>query len=206
MVPIIQNLPDGLQYGHLDRTESNELPAVRVELPEIVIPVLCTQETRHDYETDEDKTVYRYFEVRTHFNGGDIDDYAAILLLYYVPIREYFYGSFSVQEDLDYHHLKTAHILAVKATFPKPGETAPPEGIARWAAVKAAFWATVDEACAAVGKTREDLPDYFNDTQMIEFAIQNGMSASDIASYSLKFALHNLDAGSNKRNWSEFFR
>ena len=41
---------------------------------------------------------------------------------------------------------------------------------------------------------------------MIEFAVQNGMSASDIASYSLKFALHNLDAGSNKRNWSEFFR
>ena len=80
--------------------------------------MLCTQETRHDYETDEDKTVYRYFEVRTHFDGGDIDDYAAIVSQYYSAIRQYFYGSVAVQEDLDYHHLKTAHILAVKATFP----------------------------------------------------------------------------------------
>jgi hypothetical protein len=206
MVPIIEKLPVGLQTGHLARIESNELPAVRVELPEIVIPVLCTQETRHDYQTDTDKTVYLYFEVRTKFVGGDIDDYAEILLLYYAEIRHYFYGTFEVQEDLEYHHLKTEHILVVKATFPKRGETEPPEGLARWEAVKKGFWDLVDEACAVVHKTRSDLPSYFNDTQMMQFAIENGMGAEDIATYSLRFAIANINAESNKRNWSEFFR
>jgi len=211
MTELIEALPNGL-VPPMKENEGNELPEVRLEMPEIVIPVLVRKETKEipvmdgeEGETEE-VDVYRYFEVRTEFDGGDITDYAGIVSAYWKPIREAFYGTPEFQADLDYDHRLTGHILAVKDTFRKPGQNTPPEGIARWAAVKAAFWATVDEACAAVGKTREDLPAYFNDTQMVEFAVQNGMSASDIASYSLKFALHNLDAGSNKRNWSEFFR
>ena len=206
MVTIIQNLPDGLQFGHLERTESNELPEVRVELPEIVIPVLVTQETRHDWETDEDKTVYRYFEVRTKFSGGDIDDYAAILTQYYKPIRQYFYGSPEVQADLEYDHLKTAHILAVKDTFRKPGQTEPPEGIARWNAIKKEFWDTIDYVLASKNKDRSVLPAYFNDAYMLEWAAQNEVSAEVIAQ--AKDALYRVSSnlGANARNWSELFR
>ena len=211
MTELITELPNGL-VPPMKENEGTELPEVRLELPEIVIPVLVRKETRQISIPDGEEEyvgevdVYRYFEVRTAFEGGDISDYAGILAAYWKPLREAFYGAAEFQEDLDYDHRKTGHILAVKDTFRKPGQDTPPDGIARWQEVKAKFWSLVDEACESVGKTRADLPSYFNDTYMIEFAAANGMSAADIASFTMKFTMIGCDLGANKRNWSELFR
>ena len=77
----------------------------------------------------------------------------------------------------------------------------------RFKAIKATFWAAVDEVCSKVGKTREDLPvsGGFNAEQMVAFAIEKGMSAADIASYTSKFTIISLNLLQNNRNWDELF-
>ena len=210
MVEIITSLPGGLVPPFAEN-EATDLPVVRVEGREIVIPVLVRRETRYEYTEGEEESareieVYVYFEVRTKYLGGDVNDYEAICRTHYAGLREAFYGTAEYQADLEYDHKKTGHILAVKNTFRKPGQTTPPDGIARWEHVKESFWALGDEACSEIGKTRADLPSYFNDVQMMQFARENGMSESKIKDYTLKFALANGNAGSNGRNWCEFFR
>lgn len=210
MVELIEKLPDGLRPP-LPESESGTLPVVRIEGRDIVIPVLVRKETRYEYTPDEEESareveVFLYFDIRTKYLGGDPEDYAAICRTHYAGLREALYGSAEYQDALDYDHEKTAHILAVKDAIRKPGQTDPPDGIARWNQVKASFWALVDAACAEVGKTRDDLPGYFNDVQMLQFASENGMTEARISYYTLMFGIANNNAGSNGRNWCEFFR
>ena len=122
----------------------------------------------------------------------------------YAYIRKFFYGTMEMQAELRDDNLWEAHRQSIRTAFPKTIGGVNEQEL-RWQAVKASFWALVDEACEAVGKTRADLPEYFNDADMIEFATKNGMSAADIAAYSLKFALVSLDLPANNRNWKELF-
>lgn len=204
MVEIITSLPGGL-VPPFAANEATDLPVVRVEGREIVIPVLCRQETRHNYETDEDYCVYVFFTVRTKYLGGDVNDYDAICRTHYAGIRQAFYGTPKYQADLDYDHRLTAHILAVKDTFRKPGQEKSPDGIARWAAVKESFWAIVRAACSEMKMDVSELPAYFNAEDMLALALEKGMSQSKIASFASQLQVISLDMLHNGRNWSELF-
>ena len=198
---IINALPAGFQSRFFQETESGEEPQIVLDGMTVLFPACIRRETKPQDE-GEPVTVYRYFVVPVPFKAqpfGDKFQYAA-----YADLRKFFYGSQEMQAELKDDNLWEAHRQAIRTAFPKvPGGVN--EQALRWEAVKANFWALVDEACAAVGKTRQDLPDYFNDADMIAFAQENGMSASDIAAYSLKFALVSLDLPANNRNWKELF-
>ena len=210
MTDLITALPSGL-VPPMKEIEGNERPAVRIETPEIVIPVLVRKETRDVYMQDgENEYVgeadfYRYFEVRTAFDGGDIDDYAGILAHYWKQLREAFYGSYAFQADLDFDHRLTGHILAVKDAFRKPGQTAPPDGIARWDAVKRAFWTVIDSALEEMKMTRSELPEYFNAEYMLELA-KTKLTADKIETLKTLLEMVSFDMLHNGRNWSELFR
>lgn len=211
MTDLITALPSGL-VPPMKEIEGNERPAVRIETPEIVIPVLVRKETRDVYMQDgENEYVgeadfYRYFEVRTAFDGGDINDYAGILSHYWKPLREAFYGSMEFQADLEYDHRKTAHILAVKDTFRKPGQTAPPDGIARWTEIKEDFKNIINRVLASVGKDRSVLPDYFNDKYMLQWAHDNEVPEDVVKEAKADLMLVSCNLNANGRNWAELFR
>lgn len=192
-------IPAGMQTKHLPETESDTMPEIVREGNTLFIPMFVREVQR------EEATSFRFFRVPVRYTGQDTSDFDKCVRQSYKEVREFFYGSAEAQADMEFDHTKTAHILAVKNAIRKPGQSDPPEGIARWNDVKKDFWDLVDEACAVVHKTREDLPSYFNSKMMMDFAKDNGMSAADIASYTLRFVLANVDAQSNGRNWSEFF-
>lgn len=110
------------------------------------------------------------------------------------------------QSELRDDFVWEAHRQAVRSAFPKAAG-AVNELAQRFKVIKATFWAAVDEVCSKVGKTRVDLPvsGGFNAEQMVAFAIENGMSAADIASYTSKFAIISLNLLQNNRNWDELF-
>lgn len=212
MVEIIEAMPSGL-VPPMPELSCNIRPEVRIEGREIVIPVLCRVSTEFiavpaDEENEEyvgEIGVFHYYEVRTAFEGGDISNYTEILSLYWKPLREAFYGSPEFQADLEYDHRKTAHILAVKDTFRKPGQTSAPDGIARWTAVKQAFWTVVDAALEEMKMTRDQLPAYFNAEYMLELA-KTKLTAEKIETLTTMLEMVSFDMLHNGRNWSELFR
>lgn len=210
MVELIEKLPDGLRPP-LPESESGTLPVVRIEGRDIVIPVLVRKETRYEYTPDEEESareveVFLYFDIRTKYLGGDPEDYAAICRTHYAGLREALYGSAEYQDGLDYDHDLTAHVLAVKDAIRKPGQTDPPDGIARWESVKADFWRLIDAALYCIGKTRDDLPAYFNAEELLTLARENGMTEAQITSFAGQMQVVSLDMLHNGRNWSELFR
>lgn len=199
----IDALPAGFQSQFFVQTETPDEPKIVKDGMVVHFPAFVRQETRTPEGGGEPTTVYVWFDVPVPYKGQPLTDdrfqYAA-----YADLRKFFYGTQEMQAELKDDNLWEAHRQAIRTAFPKvPGGVNEQE--LRWEAVKANFWALVDEACAAVGKTRSDLPDYFNDADMIAFAQENGMSAADIAAYSLKFALVSLDLPANNRNWKELF-
>lgn len=210
MVELIEKLPDGLRPP-LPESESGTFPVVRIEGRDIVIPVLVRKETRYEYTPDEEESareveVFLYFDIRTKYLGGDPEDYAAICRTHYAGLREALYGSAEYQDALDYDHDLTAHVLAVKDAIRKPGQTDPPDGIARWESVKADFWRLIDAALYCIGKTRDDLPAYFNAEELLTLARENGMTEAQISSFAGQMQVVSLDMLHNGRNWSELFR
>ena len=209
MVEIITSLPGGL-VPPFAANEATDLPVVRVEGREIVIPVLVRRETRYEYTEGEEESareieVYVYFEVRTKYLGGDVNDYEAICRTHYAGLREAFYGTAEYQADLEYDHKKTGHILAVKNTFRKPGQTTPPDGLARWNEIKEMFKSIIRDALAIIDKTAADLPPYFNAEDLLILARENGMTEEQIAGFAARLQVVSLDMLHNGRNWSELF-
>ena len=197
---IITDLPAGFHPEFFRETESNVAPTLRREGMTVYYPAFVRQEAR------EWGTVYRYFEVPVPFSGQDLEDAEAFALASYAAIRKFFYGSQEMQAELRDDFVWEAHRQAVRSAFPK-AEGAVNELAQRFKVIKATFWATVDEVCSKVGKTRADLPvsGGFNAEQMVAFAIENGMSAADIASYTSKFVIISLNLLQNNRNWDELF-
>jgi len=199
---VISNLPAGFQARFFQETETPEEPVIKREGDIVHFPAFVRQETKTS-EGGAEETVYKYFDVPVPYQGQPLtpDRFPVVA---YSDIRRFFYGTMEMQAELRDDNLWEAHRQSIRSAFPKTIGGVNEQEL-RWQAVKANFWALVDEACAAVGKTRADLPDYFNDTYMIEFAQENGMSAADIASYSLRFALVSTNLPANNRNWKEFF-
>lgn len=198
-------IPAHLQTSFLKETEADIFPVIVRENQTVYFPAFIRQETKTDEQTGTTRTVYRYFSVPVPYNGQQITDYETFSYENYAALRSYFYGTAEQQSDLGYHYQLQAHILAVKQAFPKAaGEI--PEGVTRFNTVKAEFWATIDEAVAKVGKTREDLPEQpFNAEAMLVWAKTNGMTDEDIATYAQTFSAISLNLLHNNRNWDELF-
>lgn len=198
----MSNIPKGLQTYFLNETESEERPIIRREGANIIIPILIREETKTDESGD--RTIFKFFNVETAYTGQDIENYEKCCIQSYAAIRSFLYGSPAVQSEMRDDDLWEAHRLAVRAAFPKyRGEVQPRQD--RFMQIVREFWTAVRAAAASVGKTRADLPDYFNDSDMLDWAAANNVPADVIATTEeIMFRVaSNLNA--NHRNWSELF-
>lgn len=198
----MNEIPKGLQTYFLNETESEERPIIRREGANIIIPILIREETKTD-ESGE-KTIFRFFDVETPYTGQDIENYDKCLIQSYAAIRSFLYGSPAAQSEMRDDKVWEAHRLAVRAAFPKyRGEANPQQD--RFMQICREFWATVRTAAASVGKTRADLPAYFNDADMLAWAAENNVPADVIATAKETMIRVSLNLGANNRNWSELF-
>lgn len=205
MIETIEALPAGFHAEYFRETESDTAPEIRREGMTVYFPAFVRATTNENDESGT-TTTYRYFDVPVPFTGQDLTDEDEFAFANYAPIRKFFYGTQEMQAELRDDFVWEAHRQAVRSAFPKAAG-AVNELAQRFKAIKATFWAAVDEVCSKVGKTRADLPvsGGFNAEQMVAFAIQNGMSAADIATYTSKFAIISLNLLQNNRNWDELF-
>lgn len=77
--------------------------------------------------------------------------------------------------------------------------------IARWDAVKRAFWTVIDSALEEMKMTRSELPEYFNAEYMLELA-KTKLTADKIETLKTLLEMVSFDMLHNGRNWSELFR
>lgn len=202
---IITELPAGFHPEFFRETESFTAPEIRREGMTVYFPAFVRAITNENDEYGITVT-YRYFDVPIPFTGQDLTNKDEFAFVNYAAIRKFFYGTQEMQAELRDDFVWEAHRQAVRSAFPKAAG-AVNELAQRFKAIKAIFWATVDEVCSKVGKTRADLPvsGGFNAEQMVTFAIENGMSAADIASYTSEFTIISLNLLQNNRNWDELF-
>ncbi|MGE4301067.1 MAG: hypothetical protein AB7F40_05625 [Victivallaceae bacterium] len=194
------DIPANLQTDFLTETVSLTEPAIRREGGKIIFPAFVRIEP-----DDDGNTRYRYFEVPCANRGQSLTDYAACAIAGYADLRRHFYGPAAVQLEQQLKGTFTAHQYAVRAAFPKSaGEVQ--AAVVRFEEIRTAFWNLVDAAAAAIGKTRADLPEYFDAETMQEWAALNGMSADAIAGYAVRFEAVSLDLLHNGRNWGELFK
>ena len=190
----LTDIPANLQTDFLVETTSDTEPALRREGDKMIFPAFVRLVDG----------IYRYFEVPCAYTGQDCSDYDACALAYYADLRRHFYGSWAVQAEQQLKGTFTSHQYAVRTAFPKSaGETE--AAVARFEAIKANFWDLVDAACAAVGKSRVELPETFNAEVMMALAVENGMGAAEVADYTAKFSIVSLNLLQNGRNWKELF-
>ena len=186
---------NGIQTDFLRSTESVTEPVIRREGKNIIIPALIRQEGE----------VYRYYEVPVRYTGQDISDYQKCCVQSYADLRKYFYGPATVQLEQQLKGTFAEHQYAVRMAFPKKaGEV--PAAVTRFEEIKAAFWEVVDGVLTKLGKTRDDLPDQpFNAETMLAWAVEQGLTAADIADASAAIMRISLDLLHNGRNWQELF-
>lgn len=194
MTTIINNIPAGIVTRFLTETESADVPAIWREGTTLFIPVLVRQT----------ENGYRCFIVPVQYVGQDYFNYAKCVQQSYAPIRKFFYGTAEAQNEMKDDHIWEQHRQAVRSAFPKyEGEQNTAQ--ARFEEIKDTFWETVDMVLESVEKTRADLPAYFNDTAMIEWAEQNEVPADVIKSAEEVFMRVSSNLLMNDRNWIELF-
>lgn len=205
MIETIEALPAGFHAEYFRETESDTAPEIRREGMTVYFPAFVRATTNENDEYGITVT-YRYFDVSIPFAGQDLTNEDEFAFANYAAIRKFFYGTQEMQAELRDDFVWEAHRQAVRSAFPKAAG-AVNELAQRFRAIKATFWAAVDEVCSKVGKTRMDLPvsGGFNAEQMVAFATESGMSAADIATYTNKFAIISLNLLQNNRNWDELF-
>ena len=191
-----------MKTDFLVETQSDALPTLQRDGANIIYPAFIREETIID-EGGERKN-YRYFIVVIPFTGQPLDDDAAFEIAAYAELRKHFYGPQEFQAELKDDKIWEAHRQAVRSAFPKyVGEIN--EQQARFDAIKAAFWSIIDAALESIGKTRQDLPGYFNAEEMVAFARANGMDETTIQAVAAQIEIVSLDLLHNNRNWSELF-
>lgn len=194
---------DQINLTAFSETHSDAVPVIRREQNTVYYPAFVRIETKGD------RTVYRYYEVPIPYSGQELDDYEAFSLQNYAAIRRYFYGSPEVQSEMRDDNTWEAHRQGIRSAFPKRADEVN-QAVARFEAIKAAFWGTVDAAVGSVGKTRADIiadyPEGFTGEEMLEWATLNGIPAETQALYGQNFILVNLNLLSNNRNWNELFK
>lgn len=199
---MLKNIPANMKTDFLVETQSDALPSLRRDGMNVIYPAFIREETIID-ESGERKN-YRYFIVVIPFTGQPLDDDAAFEIAAYAELRKHFYGPQEFQAELKDDKIWEAHRQAVRSAFPKyVGEIN--EQQARFDAIKAAFWSIIDAALESIGKTRQDLPGYFNAEEMVAFARANGMDETTIQAVAAQIEIVSLDLLHNNRNWSELF-
>lgn len=199
---LINEIQTGFQTDFLVETESSVVPLIRQEGGSLIFPALVRQESRgYDGEVT---TVYRYYEVSLPYTGQSVDDYEKCKLQSYAALRKFFYGDWAVQNEQILKGTFAKHQYAVKQAFPKYAGEVLPE-VVRFQEIYTEFWAQIDAAAAAVGKTRSDLPAKFNAEYMLFWAQENGMAAEQIAAYAQSFSVISINLLQNGRNWDELF-
>lgn len=199
---MLKNIPANMKTDFLVETQSDALPTLQRDGANIIYPAFIREETIID-EGGERKN-YRYFIVVIPFTGQTLDDDAAFEIAAYAELRKHFYGPQEFQAELKDDKIWEAHRQAVRSAFPKyVGEIN--EQQARFDAIKAAFWSIIDAALESIGKTRQDLPGYFNAEEMVAFARANGMDETTIQAVAAQIEIVSLDLLHNNRNWSELF-
>lgn len=203
MIETIETLPAGFHPEFFRETESFTAPEIRREGMTVYFPAFVRATTNENDEYGITVT-YRYFDVPVPFTGQDLTNEDEFAFVNYAAIRKFFYGTQEMQAELRDDFVWEAHRQAVRSAFPKAAG-AVNELAQRFKAIKATFWAAVDAVLSKIGKSRSELPNNFNAEQMVAFAIENGMSATDIAAYTSKFAIISLNLLQNNRNWDELF-
>lgn len=103
------------------RTYSNEAPTIRRLQGVILYP----HDVQAEVTTDEDgseRMQYSYVTLRVTDHGQQIDDADSFALENYAELRRGLYADAGEQLDMQYHGTWSAHVEAVKATFPKHEE------------------------------------------------------------------------------------
>ena len=191
-------IPAGMQTKFFKETQSSAPPDIVREGTTLYIPVFVRQE-----EADG-APLYRYFRVPVRYVGQDLNDYEKCVLQSYAEIRKFFYGDAAAQGEMRDDHQWEQHRQVIRSSFPKrEGDTNP--ALARFEEIKDTFWETVDMVLESVEKTREDLPSYFNDTVMLEWAAENEVPADVIKSAKEAFMRVSSNLLMNDRNWIELF-
>ena len=191
-----------MKTDFLVETQSDALPTLQRDGANIIYPAFIREETIID-EGGERKN-YRYFIVVIPFTGQPLDDDAAFEIATYAELRKHFYGPQEFQAELKDDKIWEAHRQAVRSAFPKyVGEIN--EQQARFDAIKTTFWQIIVAALESIGKTRQDLPGYFNAEEMVAFARANGMDETTIQAVAAQIEIVSLDLLHNNRNWSELF-
>lgn len=191
-----------MKTDFLVETQSDALPTLQRDGANIIYPAFIREETIID-EGGERKN-YRYFIVVIPFTGQPLDDDAAFEIAAYAELRKHFYGPQEFQAELKDDKIWEAHRQAVRSAFPKyVGEIN--EQQARFDAIKTTFWQIIVAALESIGKTRQDLPGYFNAEEMVAFARANGMDETTIQAVAAQIEIVSLDLLHNNRNWSELF-
>lgn len=199
---MLKNIPANMKTDFLVETQSDALPTLQRDGANIIYPAFIREETIID-EGGERKN-YRYFIVVIPFTGQPLDDDAAFEIAAYAELRKHFYGPQEFQAELKDDKIWEAHRQAVRSAFPKyVGEIN--EQQARFDAIKTTFWQIIVAALESIGKTRQDLPGYFNAEEMIAFARANGMDETTIQAVAAQIEIVSLDLLHNNRNWSELF-
>jgi len=199
---MLKNIPANMKTDFLVETQSDALPTLQRDGANIIYPAFIREETIID-EGGERKN-YRYFIVVIPFTGQPLDDDAAFEIAAYAELRKHFYGPQEFQAELKDDKIWEAHRQAVRSAFPKyVGEIN--EQQARFDAIKTTFWQIIVAALESIGKTRQDLPGYFNAEEMVAFARANGMDETTIQAVAAQIEIVSLDLLHNNRNWSELF-
>lgn len=199
---MLKNIPANMKTDFLVETQSDALPTLQRDGANIIYPAFIREETIID-EGGERKN-YRYFIVVIPFTGQPLDDDAAFEIATYAELRKHFYGPQEFQAELKDDKIWEAHRQAVRSAFPKyVGEIN--EQQARFDAIKTTFWQIIVAALESIGKTRQDLPGYFNAEEMVAFARANGMDETTIQAVAAQIEIVSLDLLHNNRNWSELF-
>lgn len=195
---LLSPVPAGFQSRYFREIEGDSIPEIYLADGKIYIPVFVREIVR------EDATLYAYFVAVIPYKGQNYSDYDTCLKQCYSEIRGFFYADFAAQSEMRDDATWEAHRQAVRSAFPKyDGEVN--TAIVRWNEIKTTFWGTIDTVLESVGKDRSVLPDYFNDSYMVEWAAQNKVPADVMKAAEEVLVRVSLNLNANGRNWKELF-
>lgn len=196
---MLTNIPPGFQIRYFQETEGDNYPQISVNGASVEYPAFVREITRED-----GTTAYKWIPAILPNNGHDTSDPDRFALLAWSDLRRFFYGPQAAQSEMRDDHKWEQHRQVIRSSFPKhDGDTNP--ALARWKEIYDTFWETVDMVLESVEKTRADLPSYFNDTVMLEWAAKNEVPKDVIASAKEAFMRVSSNLLMNDRNWIELF-
>ena len=192
----------GLQLYWLSPSSEDTYPTITVTGRTMSVPVFITKETVQE-EDPESKTVYKCYRVTMDYCGENINDYVKVLRTRWDDLRKYFYGPDWFQHELTVKGLQIGHQLAVKAIFPKDGQTELPEDMQKFNETYNTFWTLISRTCQAYNIPYNEIPTYFDSSYMLIIASKYGITGDALTQLVMSIQLIVDDLFSNSRRWKE---